>query len=59
MSEGLKAVMGGDANILVYREREHLHKVFSDQHSTHMFKFMTVFGAHQARTICPIRIQTV
>lgn len=59
MSEGLKATMGGEANILVYRKKEHLHKVFSDQHSTHMFEFMALFGAHQARTICPIRIHTV
>lgn len=27
--------------------------------STHMVEFMTGFGAHQARIICPIRIHTV
>lgn len=59
MSEGLKAAMGSETNILVYREREHLHKVFSAQHSTHVFEFMTVFGAHQARRVHPIRIHTV
>lgn len=51
--------MGAEANILVYREREHLHQVSSDQLSTHILEFVTVFGAHRAKTISPVGIHTV
>lgn len=51
--------MGGETSILDYREKEHFHKIFSAQLSTHMFEFMTAVGAHQARAIHPVRIHTV
>lgn len=59
MSQGLEAATGGKADTLVYRDRERLHHVLSDQHDTLLFEFMTLFRAHQARTVCPIKIHTV